>query len=157
MPSFQLSPYLLFVVPKLKQCIWRANKRLRRGVNSVGQTFPPCSALFSFTQSLKENSPAEMLSFFVVGIFHWSLLLSDISLKFKCFCWMYLFIGRLDVSSVGKGSIFTCKNRTFCFSLDFFIGIFSCWISFLNGYSLLDELFYRTNRSHCGLWEHFPW
>ena len=47
----------------------RANKRLSRGVNSVGQTFPPCSALFSFTQNLKENSSAEMLSFFCYWIF----------------------------------------------------------------------------------------
>ena len=65
-PSFQLRPCLLF--QKLKRCIHanmrQANKCLRRGVNLVGQTFLPCSALFSFTQNLKENSLAEMLSFF---------------------------------------------------------------------------------------------
>ena len=72
---FQLRPCLLF--QKLKQCMRRASKRLGRGVNLVGQTFPPCSALFSFTQSLKENSLAEMLSFFC----YWNFsLLSDISL-----------------------------------------------------------------------------
>ena len=65
--SFQLWPCLLF--QKLKQCMRRTNKRLRRGVNLVGQTFPPCSALFSFTQSLKENSSAEMLSFFLLEFF----------------------------------------------------------------------------------------
>ena len=93
--SFQLWPCLLF--QKLKQCMRRANKRLRQGVNSVGQTFLACTALFSFTQSLKENSLAEMLSFFcywifsldshVVGyIFEFYAFLSNISVYWTIRC-----------------------------------------------------------------------
>ena len=77
-------------------------------------------------------------------------MLSDISLKLKSFC-ICLLDDQMSAVWV-KGAFSLVGIEPF---LDFFIGIFSCLI-ILYGYSLLDVLFYWTNRCHSGLWEHFP-